>query len=437
MNSPFVNESAADFSSAADQKKMKTALKAVRQKLSCRYPLVIGGEKIETDSVISSVNPSKPSEVVGYAAMANTEYASQAIEAAGKAFPDWRDTDFHQRVEFLLRSAEKMRQRRFELAALEVLEIGKNWREADADVTEAIDYLEYYGREMLRLGEPRSMGKYPGETNEYSYQPRGVGVVISPWNFPLAIPTGMASAAIVAGNTVILKPASQSPVIAAWLVDILLDAGIPDGVINYLPGPGEKVGEFLVKSPLIHFIAFTGSKEVGLKINRFAGDTLEGQKAVKKVIMEMGGKNAIIIDSDAGLDEAVSGTVQSAFGYQGQKCSACSRAIALEDVYDIFLERLVVSAKSLRIGSAEELDNFMGPLISEEALRKVERYVEIGKSEGRLVLGGEGIETEEGGYFFGPTIFADVPPEATIAQEEIFGPVLSVIKAKNLSEALT
>ena len=296
---------------------------------------------------------------------------------------------------------------------------------------------------MLRLGEPISMGNVPGEKNEYSYQPRGVGVVISPWNFPLAIPTGMVSAAIVAGNAIILKPASQSPVIAAWLVDILLDAGIPDGVINYLPGPGEQVGEVLVKSPLIQFITFTGSKEVGLKINRLAGDTLDGQEAVKKVVMEMGGKNAIIIDSDVDLDAAISGTIQSAFGYQGQKCSACSRAIVLEEIYDIFLEKLADSAKGIRIGPAEELDNFMGPLISAEALRKVERYVEIGKNEGKLVLGGEKIKTEvsssEGcvdGYFFSPTIFADVPPKSRIAQEEIFGPVLSVIKVKNMSEAI-
>ena len=448
MSSLFINEPTADFSSAANCEKMKMALEAVRRKLGDRYPLVIGGEKIETDSILSSVNPSNPSEVVGYVAIANTEYASQAIEAAGKAFPAWRDTDFHQRVEFLFRAAEKMRQRRFELAALMVLEVGKNWQEADADVAEAIDFLEYYGREMLRLGQPISMGNIPDEKNEYSYQPRGIGVVISPWNFPLAIPTGMVSAAIVAGNAVILKPASQSPVIAAWLVDILLDAGIPNGVINYLPGPGEEVGEFLVKSPFIHFITFTGSKDVGLKINRLAGDTPENRgqverseiprigEAVKKVVMEMGGKNAIIIDSDADLDAVVLGTIQSAFGYQGQKCSACSRAILLEDISDIFLEKLVAIAKSIRIGPAEELDNFMGPLISEEALSKIERYVEIGKSEGKLVLGGERIKTAEGGYFFSPTIFADVPPEATIAQEEIFGPVLSVIKAKNLSEAL-
>ena len=436
MKSLFINEPTADFNSAANCEKMKIALEAVHQKLGGRYPLVISGEKIETDSILSSVNPSNPGEVVGYVAMANTECASKAIESAGKAFPAWRDTDFHQRVEFLFRAADKMRQRRFDLAALMVLEVGKNWQEADADVVEAIDFLEYYGREMLRLGQPINMGNTPGETNEYSYQPRGIGVVISPWNFPLAIPTGMVSAAIVSGNVAILKPASQSPVIAAWLVDILLDAGIPDGVINYLPGPGEEVGEFLVKSPLIHFITFTGSKDVGLKINRLAGDTLGGQEAVKKVVMEMGGKNAMIIDSSADLDSAVLSTIQSAFGYQGQKCSACSRAILLEDIYDIFLEKLVAMAKSIRIGPAEELDNFMGPLISEEALRKVERYVEIGKSEGRLVLGGEKIKTAEGGYFFSPTIFADVPPEATVAQEEIFGPVLSVIKAKNLSEAL-
>ncbi|MBM3241051.1 L-glutamate gamma-semialdehyde dehydrogenase [Candidatus Poribacteria bacterium] len=470
MSSLFVNEPATDFSSAANCEKMKMALEAVRRRLGKRYPLVIGGEKIETDSVLSSVNPSKPGEVVGYVAMANTEHVSQAIEAAGKAFPAWRDTDFHQRVEFLFRAAEKMRQRRFELAALIILEIGKNWREADADVTEAIDFLEYYGREMLRLGEPIGLGNIPDEKNEYSYQPRGVGVVISPWNFPLAIPTGMASAAIATGNAVILKPASQSPVIASWLVDILLDAGIPGGVINYLPGSGEQVGEFLVKSPLIQFIAFTGSKKVGLKINRLAGDTFEGQEAVKKVVMEMGGKNAIIIDSDANLDAATSGVIQSAFGYQGQKCSACSRVIVLEDIYDIFLEKLVASAKTIRIGSPEELDNFMGPLISEEALRKVERYVEIGKSEGRLVLGGERIKTpplfspvpplhphapsltlpacgegrgggteggrKGGGYFFSPTIFVDVPPKTRIAQEEIFGPVLSVIKVNDLSEAI-
>ncbi len=328
-----------------------------------------------------------------------------------------------------------MRRRRYELAAWQVYEEGKNWVEADADLAEAIDYLEYYAREALRLDVPLRLD-IPGETNEYFYQPRGVCVVIAPWNFPLAISAGMTTAALAAGNTTLYKPSGDSPVVGAIMVDILNRSGLPAGVLNFVPGPGGEIGDPLVSHPDVDLIAFTGSREVGLRINRLAGDTREGQRGIKRVIAEMGGKNATIVAEDADLEAAAAGTVIAAYGYQGQKCSACSRAIVLEKVYDDFLEILREKTQQITIGPAEEPDSFFGPLINEAARKKVLRYIETGKGEGRLVLQRDVSPLEKEGYFVGPVIFADVPPRATIAQEEIFGPVLSVIRASDIDEAI-
>jgi RHH-type proline utilization regulon transcriptional repressor/proline dehydrogenase/delta 1-pyrroline-5-carboxylate dehydrogenase len=444
---PFENEPERDFTRAEQREAFARTLERVRAGLGQYYPLVIDGKDVRTAAEgdgrlpIVSVNPSRPVEIVGRVASATTAEAERAVQAASAAWPAWRDTSPAARAAVLRRAAAAMRERRDELSALEVFEEGKNWREADADVTESIDYLEYYAREMVRLGEVRRLMPLPGEVNEYFYQARGVGVVIPPWNFPLAIPTGMTSAALVAGNTVVLKPASQSPVIAAQLVALLREAGLPPGVLNFVPGPGGEIGDFLVTHPKVHFIAFTGSRAIGCRINRFAAEVREGQTHLKRVMAEMGGKNAIIVDQDADLDEAVQGTVASAFGFQGQKCSACSRVIVLESIYAPFLDRLVEAARSLRIGPADDPANFMGPVIDDRAREKIREYIEIGRREARLVLETDLAALGRGcadahGYFVGPTIFADVLPAARIAQEEIFGPVLAVIRAKTFEEAL-
>lgn len=432
---PFRNEPELDFAKEESRRRMREALAFVRKRFGQRSSLVIGGKQVVTGRELLSLNPSHPEEVVGRVSCAGVEEAEQALTAARTAFPQWAGTPPNARAELLFQAARLMRERRTELAAWEVYEVGKPWRESDADVAEAIDYLEYYGREMIWLGKSRRLGNLPGEVNEYLYQPRGVAVVIAPWNFPLAILTGMTSAALVTGNTVIMKPAEQSSVIAFQLMAIFQEAGFPPGVVNYLPGLGEEVGEYLVTSPEVALIAFTGSKAVGLRIFELAAKVREGQRGLKKVIAEMGGKNAIIVDDDADLDEAVRGVVVSAFGYAGQKCSACSRAIVVEQVYDAFLNRLVESAKSLRIGPAEDPGTTVGPLIDEEARRKVLQYIEVGRKEGRGVLEAD-VSHLGSGYFVGPTIFADVSPSARIAQEEIFGPVLAVIRAKEFEEAL-
>jgi len=432
----FRNEPLTDFSKEENRELMKKALSFVQSDFSKTYPLVIDGEKIYTQEKILSFNPSNPDEVIGSVSKAKPEHAEKAIETASKAFPSWQYIPGRKRAEYLFKAAKLMRKMRFNLAAIEVYEVGKNWEESDADVAEAIDYLEYYAQEMIRLSEPRILQHIPGEINKYLYKPRGIGVIISPWNFPLAILTGMTAASIVAGNTAIMKPAEQSPVIAAKLMEIFMEADLPCGVVNYLPGLGEEIGKYLVQSPRVNFIAFTGSREVGVNINRLASEVKEGQKGIKKIIAEMGGKNAIIVDSNADLDEAVKGTLASAFGYQGQKCSACSRVIIHESIYDEFLTRLVDSAKSIKIGNPVNPGVTIGPLIDEEAYKKVNRFIEIGKKEGRLVLETKKEDLPEKGYFIGPTIFADVAPDSTIAQEEIFGPVLAVIKADDFNKAI-
>jgi RHH-type proline utilization regulon transcriptional repressor/proline dehydrogenase/delta 1-pyrroline-5-carboxylate dehydrogenase len=390
---------------------------------------------VSTAATLDSLNPSHAQEVVGRAGRATVEDARAAVAAARAAFPAWRDTDPQERAQLLFRAADVLRRRRFELSAWEVYECGKQWRESDADVAEAIDYCRYYGQEMIRLASPQHFD-VPGEENTYFYEPRGVTVVIAPWNFPLAILCGMTTAALVTGNTVVMKPAEQSLVIGAKLMEVLQEAGLPTGVANYLPGVGEEIGPTLTDHPDVAMIAFTGSRGVGLLLNREAANVVPGQEQVKRVLAEMGGKNAVIVDSDADLDEAVHGVVASAFGYQGQKCSACSRAIVLQSLHDAFLDRLVEATRSLKIAPAEDPGCSVGPLIDAEARRRVLEYIDKGKREARLAYAGDPGPLAPEGYYVGPHVFADVAPTAVIAQEEIFGPVLAVMRANDLTEAL-
>ncbi len=429
----FRNEPSADFSKAENRDKMRLALKSVKAHFNGRYPLHVAGEDIFREKEIIALNPADPEVTVGRVSSADRDDAELAVTKARNAFDSWKKVKPADRAGVLFKAAEEMRGRRFELAALEVFEAGKTWKEADGDVTEAIDYLEYYGREMVRLGRTLHPGDYPGEVNDYFYAPKGVGLVISPWNFPLAISTGMVSAALVTGNCVIFKPSSLSPVVGRKLMDAFGNAGLQPGVLQFLPGPGASVGEYLVAHHGVDFIAFTGSKEVGLKIIRLASEVKPGQQSVKKVIAEMGGKNAIIVDETADLDETIKGVLESAFGYQGQKCSACSRVIVIKGIYDEFLTRLQDAVESIRIGPPEDPSTFLGPVIDEAALRKINRYIDIGKKEAAPFF----LRQNSGkGFFVGPAIFTEVDPLSALAQEEIFGPVLSVMKARNIDEAI-
>lgn len=429
----FVNEPLIDFSKLDNRKLMEEALRKTRQTFDKRYPILIGAKEVRTDSETLSFNPASPDEIVGRVCLASREHVEQAVQAARLAWPTWRIVPAKERADYLIRAAAEIRKRRFEFTALEVYEVGKTWTEADGDVTEAIDYLEYYATEMTRLGLPKIMGNYPGELNEYSYEARGVGAVIAPWNFPLAIPIGMVSAAVVTGNCVILKPSSLSPVLGWRLVEIFRSVGLPPGVLNFVAGSGQEVGEYLVSRPGIDFVVFTGSKEVGLNIVRLAGDTAAGQVNVKRVIAEMGGKNAIIVDETADLDEAVKGVLESALSFQGQKCSACSRAIVVGDAYYEFCGRLKEAMQSISIGPPEDPATFVGPVIDKSAMNKINSYIELGNREGKPLL----IRNVQGaGHFVGPAIFTDVRPDSRIAQEEIFGPVLVIIKARDLDEAI-
>ncbi|MFN3648351.1 MAG: L-glutamate gamma-semialdehyde dehydrogenase [Armatimonadota bacterium] len=431
---PFRNEPVHRFTAAEERDRFAAALRKVRGEFGREYPLLIDGREQHSGDWIESLNPARPAEVVGRVASATLQQAEAAVRAAAAAYPAWRDLGAEARAGYLLQAAARLRERRDEFSACQVWEAGKTWREADADVTEAIDFLEYYAREALRLSQPIPLN-VPGETNSLFYVPRGVGVVIPPWNFPLAILTGMLSATIVSGNTAVLKPATQTPVIAAMLVQILQEIGLPAGVVNFVPGPGAEVGEYLVRHPLVHVIAFTGSRAVGTRIMRLAAEVVEGQHHLKRVIAELGGKNAILIDSDADIDDAVLGTAASAFGFQGQKCSACSRAIVVGGNYDLFVRRLVEASRSLRIGMPEEPLHFMGPVIEGRARDNIRKAIEGGKQVARLAL-----ETDVShlgdGYFVGPTIFTDVPHESPLAQEEIFGPVLAVMRAESFAHAL-
>ncbi|HUI45230.1 MAG TPA: proline dehydrogenase family protein [Nitrospirota bacterium] len=429
----FRNEPPLDFSIGLNRRKMAEALQAIKESKNREYPLLIGEREVTTERKILSYNPASPRDVVGTVSSAGIPEADAAIAEARKAAVSWRRIDPEKRADYLFQAAEAMRKQRFEFAALEVLEVGKTWIDADGDVCEAIDYLEYYSREIKRLAKPQVLQEYPGEHNEYRYQPKGIGVVIAPWNFPLAIATGMASAAIVAGNCVLFKPSGLSPVLGYKLADTFRSVGLPAGVLQFLPGPGNEVGEHLVSHPALDFIAFTGSKDVGLRIIQRAGETKVGQRNIKKVIAEMGGKNAVIVDETADLDEAVKGIIESAFGYQGQKCSACSRVVVIGDIFDGLCSRLVAAADSLPIGPPEDPANIFGPVIDDAALKKIQAYIELGKSEGKAVLEKK---TSSVGHFVGPAIFIDAPPQSRIATEEIFGPVLTIMRAKNLDEAI-
>jgi RHH-type proline utilization regulon transcriptional repressor/proline dehydrogenase/delta 1-pyrroline-5-carboxylate dehydrogenase len=430
---PFTNEPMADFTRADVRQAFQQAIASVRQELGRTYPLWIGGREVFTDDRIPSVNPANPDEVIGSVCQAGREHIDQALEAAQKAFPLWRDLSPEDRAGYLFKAADIARKDIYRLSAWQILEVGKQWDQAYADVAEAIDFLEYYGREMLRLGKPRRMGRAPGEFSQLMYQPKGIAAVIAPWNFPLAISCGMTSAAMVAGNPVLYKPAGPSSVVGATLCRIYREAGIPDGVFNYVPGRSSVMGDYLVEHPAISLIAFTGSMEVGLHIIEKAARVHPGQSQVKRVIAEMGGKNAIIIDDDADLDEAVREVLYSAFGFQGQKCSACSRVIVVESIYARFVERLVEGARALAIGPAEDPAYFMGPVVDERAQSTILKYVELARQEGRVLLCQE---VPNHGYYVPLTIVEGITPEHRLAQEEIFGPVLAVMKVKDFNQAL-
>jgi 1-pyrroline-5-carboxylate dehydrogenase len=432
---PFKNEPLTDFSTAENARKMKAALTKVRAELGREYDMVIGNRLVKTTEKIKSVNPAKPSEIVGVFQSAGREHVEPAIQAAQQAFETWKRTTVEQRASLLHTVAGILRERKFEFAAWMVFEVGKNWAEADADIAETIDFAEFYAREALRLAQAKTPTQLPGEADRLIYIPLGVAAVIPPWNFPCAIMAGMTMAAIVTGNTVVMKPSHDSPAIAAKFFEVLQEAGMPDGVVNFCPGSGSTFGAGLVEHPLTRFVAFTGSKEVGLDINQRAAKPQPGQKWIKRTILEMGGKDSIIVDADANLDAAVEGVAQAAFGFQGQKCSACSRAIVDEKIYDVFLERLKDRVSKITVGDPTE-NKPMGPVVNEKAMKSILDYIEVGKKEGRLIHGG-GRATDAGdGYFIQPTVIADIPPMARISQEEIFGPVLAVIKARNFDDAL-
>jgi RHH-type proline utilization regulon transcriptional repressor/proline dehydrogenase/delta 1-pyrroline-5-carboxylate dehydrogenase len=428
-NSPLVN-----FAYKDSQDKMQSALREVRKRFGEKYPLIIGGEKVWTDELTPSVNPSAPDEIVGYGSEAGIPEAERAVKAARAAFGKWSRTPFEERARLLERAADILERRRYELSAVEVFEVGKPWNEADADIREAIDFCRFYAQLMRRLGRPKLTQQVPGEESYHHYWPRGVAFVIAPWNFPIAILCGMASAAVVTGNTVIMKPSEQSIVCGAMLMQVFEEAGVPSGVLNFLSGHGSVIGAHLVDHKDVDLIAFTGSREVGLRIWQSAGVTRPGQRELKHVICEMGGKNAMIVDADADLGEAIGYSIYSAFGYQGQKCSALSRLILLEENYDRVMERLIPAAASLRVGNPEEPGIMVGPVIDEAAYRRILEYIEIGKKEATLAFQAKEIPPQ--GYFIPPTIFTGVKPNMRIAREEIFGPVLSVLKVRDLDEAL-
>ena len=431
----FRNEPLSDFKGNPEHfRRMKEAVEEVAKELGREYPLVIGGERIKTKEKLTSVNPAQKDQAVGVFSKGTPELADRAIRIADEAFKRWSHTKAEDRAQLLLKAGKAIRERKYYYAAWMVYEVGKSWPEADADVAETIDFCEFYSREILRLDKPMRLTPVPGERNHLCYIPLGVGVVIPPWNFPMAIMAGMTLASLVTGNTVVIKPSSDSPTIAYKFFEVLEGAGIAPGVANFLPGPGATVGDVLVTHPRTRYVAFTGSKDVGLRINELAAKHRPSQVWVKRVVAEMGGKDSIVVDSESDLDAAVEGVAQSAFGFQGQKCSACSRAIVVENVYDAFLEKLKGRVEQINLGEPADPSTFMGPVINDNARRSILEYIETGKKEGRLVTGGG--EGSSSGYFIEPTVIADVPPTARVAQEEIFGPVLAVVRAKNFDEAL-
>ncbi len=432
----FVNVPELDWADARNATALQAALTAVRAQCGATYPLIINGARVTTSTLRDSVNPAQTNELIGRVAQADLAQVAHAVTAARAAFPAWRDTPAAQRAELLFSAARIAERRKFELAAWMILEAAKPWNEAMGDVEEAIDYLNYYAHEMLRLAAPRRVGNVPGEVSNYVYEAKGVGVIISPWNFPLAITAGMAVGAIVTGNTVVIKPSNFTPVIAFKLVEILQEAGVPNGVLNYLPGAGATIGDALVRNPEVNFVAFTGSQEVGLRIGRMAAETPGPRQGPKRVIAEMGGKNAVIVDSDADLDEAIVNIIRAAFGYAGQKCSACSRVIVLAPVYDLFCRRLAEAVKAIVVGPAEDPATLVNAVIDKSAQATIEEYIALGRNEARLLVQRDIGTLAQQGFYVAPTVFADVAPDARIAQEEIFGPVLAVLKAKDMDEAL-
>ncbi len=431
----FANEPFVDFKTPENTRAMQQALALVAAQLGREYDLVIGGHRIRTEGKIKSLNPARPGQIVGIHQKAGTEHAEQAMQAALTAYETWSRTSVGDRVSLLLGAAEIIRKRKLEFAAWLTYEVGKNWAEADADVAETIDFLEFYSREALRLAEATTPIQLPGERNQLLYIPLGVGAVIPPWNFPFAIMAGMTLASIVTGNTVVLKPSSDSPTIAAKFLDVLEEAGMPPGVVNFCPGSGATFGDAIVKHPKTRFVAFTGSKAVGLNIHELAAKTQQGQIWIKRTILEMGGKDSIVVCADADLDAAADGIVAAAFGFSGQKCSACSRAIIEAPVYQILEEKIRERVAKLTVADPATNAN-MGPVINKSAMESILGYIEIGKKEGRLVTGGKAVPNEDGGYFIEPTVIADIAPDAVISQEEIFGPVLALIKVENFEEGL-
>src|SRR5580698_5546998 len=430
---PFINEPFFDFTKEDNARKMRAAIERVRGQLGREYDLIIGGQRVKTADKIKSLNPSKPSQVVGIHQKAGKEDVEPAMAAALKAFATWSRTPMEDRAGLLFRTADLLRDRKMDYMAWLVFEVSKNWGEADADISETIDFCEFYAREALRLSKAETPVQMPGERDSLTYIPLGVGAVIPPWNFPCAIMAGMTLASIVSGNTVILKPSSDSPTIAAKFIELLEEAGMPEGVVNFCPGAGASFGDAIVAHPKTRYIAFTGSREVGLHINKVAATQAPGQIWIKRTILEMGGKDAIIVDADANIDSAVEGVAQAAFGFQGQKCSACSRAIVDERVYDKFLEQLKARVEKIQIGDVAE-NAAMGAVINEGSMNTILEYIDQGKKDGRLLTGGERAPGE--GYFIQPTVFADIPAKSKLEQEEIFGPVLAVIKARGFDHAL-
>ncbi len=438
MMSVFKNEPFTDFTKEENARAMREALAEVERQLGRDYACVVDGEHVETGNLLASTNPGNPDQLVGSVHQGTSELANRALDAAWKAFDSWKRRTAEERAEYLFTAAAEMRKRKFEFSAWMVYEVGKSWPEADADTAEAIDFLEFYGREALRYAgdHPVTPSPLPNEQNTFHYVPLGVGVVIPPWNFPLAIAVGMTTAAAVAGNCVILKPSHDSPVIAAKFVELLEQVGLPPGVVNFVPGDHIEVGEHLVTHPRTRFVNFTGSREVGLHINEVAAKTQEGQIWIKRVVAEMGGKDTIVVDETADLEAAAEGIVAAAFGYSGQKCSACSRAVIVDSVYDEVLAKVVERTGKLKVGPVTEVESFTGPVSSKRQYEKILGYIEIGKGEGRLVAGGGPASDAGPGYFIQPTVIADVEPNARIAQEEIFGPVLALIKATDFDDAL-
>jgi len=432
---PFKNEPFVDFTKEDNVRKMRSAVEKVRGQLGREYDLVIGGKRMKTSDKIRSINPAKPSEVVGIHQKAGKEHVEPAVNAALQAFTHWSRTSVEERASLLFRVGDTMRQRKLEYMAWLVFEVSKNWAEADADISETIDFCEFYAREALRFAKTEVPVQLPGERDTLTYIPLGVGAVIPPWNFACAIMAGMTLASIVSGNTVVLKPSSDSPTIAAKFVELLEECGMPEGVVNFCPGGGASFGDALVAHPKVRYIAFTGSREVGLHINQTAAHQQPGQMWIKRTVLEMGGKDAIIVDADADIDSAVEGVAQAAFGFQGQKCSACSRAIIDERIYDKFLDKLKTRVEKITVGDPTMNPN-MAAVINEGSMNDILHYIEIGKKDGRLITGGTRDTSAGEGYFIKPTVIADIPPKSKLEQEEIFGPVLAVIKSRNFDHAL-